>query len=71
MATVILMYPIWNHCSDLDPVVQVMDWCLTAQAITWATVDFSLVRFCGIHLRAIYRRVPKPIFRIMSLKIIF
>ena len=36
--------------------------------ITWTNVDFSLVRFCGIHLRAISLWVLKLLFCIMSLK---
>ena len=39
-------------------------------AITWTNVDFSSVRFCGIHLRAISHWVTKPLCCILSLKII-
>ena len=35
-------------------------WC--RQAITWTNADFSLVRFCGIHLSAILQQVPKLLF---------
>ena len=37
------------------------------QAITWTNVDFSLVRFLVIHLRAVSQWVPKLLFCIMSL----
>ena len=40
------------------------------QAIIWADVDLSLVRFCGIQLRTISQRVPKLLFCILSLKIV-
>ena len=40
-----------------------------AQANALTNVDFSLVRFCGIHLRAI-SQVPKLLFCVMSLKMI-
>ena len=30
-------------------------------AITWTYVDLSLMRFSGIHLRAISQQVPKPL----------
>ena len=40
------------------------------QAITWTNVDFSLIRFCDIDLRAILQRVSKLIFCIMSLNIV-
>ena len=42
------------------------------QAITWTDVDFSLVKFCGIHLRPISKRVPKLLFyfHITDLKMI-
>ena len=40
------------------------------QAITWTSVDFSLVRFFGIHLRAIPQWALKLLFCIMSLKIL-
>ena len=36
---------------------QVMAW--WHQAITWTIVDFSLVRLCGIHPRAISRQMHK------------
>ena len=46
-----------------------MVYCLTAhQTITWTNIDYSLVRFCGIQLRAISQRVPKLLFCIMNLK---
>ena len=32
------------------------------QAIIWSNVDFSLVRFSGIHLRVILEQVPKVLF---------
>ena len=62
---------IWRHRSA-STLVQVMA-CFGAvrhQAITWTYVDFSSVRFCGIHLRAISQLVPEPLFCIMSLNII-
>ena len=37
------------------------------QAITWTNVAFSLIRFCGIHLREILQQVPKQLFCIISL----
>ena len=40
------------------------------QAITWTNVNFSFVRFCGIHLRAISQWVSKLLFYIMSLNVI-
>ena len=44
-----------------------MAWCL--MAFTWTNIDFLLVRFCGIHLRAI-SQVPKQLlFCILSVKI--
>ena len=41
------------------------------QALTWTNVQISLVRFCGIHPRAISQWVLMLLFCIMSLKIIF
>ena len=38
------------------------------QTITWANIDFSQVRFCGILMRAISQRVPKLLFCVMGLK---
>ena len=35
------------------------------QAITWTNIDLSLVKFCGIHLRAISHRVGKLLFCVM------
>ena len=47
---------------------QVMAWCLTAPS---HYLDFSLVRFCGMNLRAILPRVPQLLLLcIMSVKII-
>ena len=49
------VWPIDTLC-DIDPGQYWLRWWLDAwrhQAITWTNVDFSLVRFCGIHLRAI------------------
>ena len=40
------------------------------QAISWINVNCWLVRFSGIHLRAILQQVPKLEFHVMSLKII-
>ena len=37
------------------------------QAIAWTNVDISLVRFCGIHLRAIPQQMPKLQFCRMNL----
>ena len=42
----------------------------TKPFIIWTSVDFSLVRFCGIHLRAILQRVSTLQFSIMRLKIV-
>ena len=44
---------------------------MACQAITWTNVDFKLVRFCGIHMRAISQWLAKLLFCIMNLKIIF
>ena len=30
-------------------------------------VDFSLVRYCGIHMEAVLKRVPKLLFCVMNL----
>ena len=38
------------------------------QSVTWTNDDFSLVRFCGIHLRVISQ--PKPMLLFCKLKII-
>ena len=38
--------------------------------VVWTSVDFSQVRFCDIHLRAISLRVHMLLFHIMGLKII-
>ena len=35
---------------------------LKQQTITWTNVDFSLVRFCGIHLRTISQQVLRQLF---------
>ena len=70
---------ILTHCSLVMPhrninLVQhwlgqwLVTWC--HQAITWTNVEFSLVKFCGIHLRTISQRAPKLLFCIMRLKII-
>ena len=37
--------------------------------ITWTSVYFSLLRLCGIHLRAVLQQVTKLLFCLMSLKI--
>ena len=42
----------------------------TCVAMWRRQADFSLVRFCGIHLRAISQRLSKIIFCMISLKII-
>ena len=39
------------------------------QAITWTNADFSWVRFCGIHRRAIQQLVSKLLFCILILNI--
>ena len=41
------------------------------QANNWRNVDFSLMRFWGIHLAAVSQRVPMLLFCIMHLKITF
>ena len=46
---------IWRHKSG-SIMVQVMVW---RQAITWTNIDLSLVRFSGIHLRAISQQMRK------------
>ena len=35
---------------------------LRCQSITWISVDFSLLRSCGIHFRAISQWLPKHLF---------
>ena len=40
------------------------------QAITWTNVDFLLMKFYDIHLRAVEQQVSKLLFCIISLKII-
>ena len=40
------------------------------QAITWTNVDFSLLRFYGIDIRAISQQMPKLLFCIISVKIL-
>ena len=70
----------WNkensltHCGlvmlygDLDQYW--LRWWLDAwwhQAITWTNADFSSVRFCDIHLRAISQQGPELLFGTMSL----
>ena len=39
------------------------------QVITWTNADFSLVRICGIHMRAIPQQVTKLSLCMMSLEI--
>ena len=57
---------IWRHRSG-STLAQVLVWC---QTNTWTNVDFSTMRFCGIHLRAISQWVPKLPICIISSKII-
>ena len=59
---------IWQHRSG-SPLAQVMACCLTAPSHYLNQCWLSLVRFCGIHLRAIQQRAPKYLFYIISLKI--
>ena len=40
------------------------------QVIYWTNVDSPLVRYCGIYMKAISKRVSKLLFCIMSLKTI-
>ena len=51
----------WTHCGLVKPIGDIncgqhwLRWWLVAwrhKAFTWTNVDISLVRFCGIHLRA-------------------
>ena len=58
---------IWPFKSTL---AQLMACFLMAQAINWINVDFSLMRFCGIHMRAISQRMTGLLLCIMYLKII-
>ena len=53
----------WHRCGST--LTQVMACCLIVPS---PNVDFSLVRFCGIHLRAISQGVSKLLFCIISLK---
>ena len=56
---------------DMDLVQHELRWWLVAwrhQAITRTNFGFSLMRLCGIHLRAILQHVPWLSFCIMSLK---
>ena len=49
---------IWRHrYGSIFAQVMVATW--RHQAITWTNVEFLLVRYCGIHLRAISQIVPK------------
>ena len=57
---------IWQHRTG-SALAQVMAFC---QAITWANVDLSLVRSCGIHLREISQEMLKTSILDMSLKMI-
>ena len=47
--------------------VEVMAPCLRYQCITCTNADFSFVRFSGIHMRAILKRVLQLLICIMSL----
>ena len=49
---------------------QVMTCCLKAPSDYWTNIDWLIVRFCDIHMRAISQRVPKLPFCVISLKII-
>ena len=46
-----------------------MGCCLTAT--TWNNVDFLLVKFCGIYLKAISQEIPQPSITKLSLKIAY
>ena len=46
--------------------VPVMACCLGHQVIIWTIVDFPLVKFCWLRLRAISQRGPMPLFYMMS-----
>ena len=43
---------------------------VSLQAIAWTNAELSIMRSCGIHLRAISQRVLKLLYSIMSLQII-
>ena len=60
----------WHHRSGSTSVHWLMQWLVAwwNQAFTWTSVNFSIVMFCDIHLRAISQRVPK-LLSCMSLKI--
>ena len=45
-------------------------WWHQAVTVTWTNIDFSLVSFCVIYMKAILQWMPKLIFCIMSLKFI-
>ena len=77
--TAALLPPGLTHCGLVMPYGGIdwgqhwLRWWLVAwrhQAITWTNVGDSLMRCCGIHLRAILHRVPKLLFHTMNLKII-
>ena len=59
---------IWRHTSGYI-LAQVMACCLMAPSHEPSNADFSLMGFCGFHLRAIYERVFKLMFCIINLKI--
>ena len=63
-------YALWYHRPQ-SILVQVMACCLTAPSHHLRLyVDFLLVRFGSIRMRAISQRVPQLLFCIMSLKMI-
>ena len=44
--------------------------CLTVPKHYWTNVDFSLVRFCGIHLRAISHWAPKLLLFVKKIPVL-
>ena len=59
----------WWHKSA-STLAQVMAWCCQAPSHYLNNVDFSLVRFCDIHMRGNLKGVSKMPFYIMSVRII-
>ena len=57
---------IWHHRSTSTLVWVVAWW---HQTITWTNIDFSSVKFCGIHLRLISQEVLKNLIQTMSSEI--
>ena len=62
---------ILTYCGPVTPYNDIdQDCSLPDGNITWTDVDFSSMRFCGIHHKAISQWLPNLLFCIKSLKII-